>query len=158
MARSTSLSSSRSEEELPLYGPDQGAGAWPRWGSKPHSVFLRYRRTHPATTFIGSAAVIGSLFYILSSSLGHGILSTPAPSWYTQGLQSLHLSSVPAHTSALPHAGEFFDLTPGGIPDHLIDYSRITTEDVAAMLANSDGFFARDYSLHLGWNNVRVAL
>ncbi|VDB91199.1 unnamed protein product [Peniophora sp. CBMAI 1063] len=156
-SRSSSSSSTRSEEELPLYAFDHGAGAWPRWSSRPQSVFLRYRRTHPGATFFGSAAVLGSLFYVLSSSLGHIVLSTQAPSWYTNGLQSFHLAGVPVQSNALEPTG-FFDITPGGLPDHLIEYSRISSEDVSTMLASTDGFFARDYSLHLGWNNMRYII
>lgn len=30
--------------------------------------------------------------------------------------------------------------------------------DIQAMVASTKGFFARDYSLELGWNNVSVRL
>lgn len=151
---SGSLSSSQSEEELPLYNFDHGAGAWPIWSSKPQSIFMRYRRTHPHITFFGSAAVLGSLFFVLSSSLGQVVFPGSTSS---QVPYSFKPASLLAQPNALEHTG-FFDVTPGGIPNHLIDYSLIEPEDVSAMLSKTEGFYARDYSLHLGWNNVRATL
>lgn len=147
---------SRSEEELPLHHFDHGVGAWPRWSSKSQYIFMRSCRTRPALTLFGTVAVLGSLVYVVSSSLGYVVLPTSTSSWYHQGLSNYHITGAPSQSHALEHTG-FFDVTPGGIPDHLIKYSRIELDEVSAMLAKSEGFFARDYSLHLGWNNVCVA-
>ncbi|KZV61938.1 hypothetical protein PENSPDRAFT_592125 [Peniophora sp. CONT] len=115
---------------------------------------MRYRRTHPNITFFGSAAVLGSLFFVLSSSLGQFVFPGSTSSRVPYSFQPAGLLAQP---NSLEHTG-FFDVTPGGIPNHLIDYSLIEPEDVSAMLSKTDGFYARDYSLHLGWNNMRYII
>ncbi|KZV73302.1 hypothetical protein PENSPDRAFT_574831 [Peniophora sp. CONT] len=46
----------------------------------------------------------------------------------------------------------------GAIPSHLLDYHSLEVDELSALVAHTKGFYARDYSLWLGWNNMRYII
>lgn len=41
-------------------------------------------------------------------------------------------------------------------PISQVDYADLSLEELRELVSHTNGFFARDWSLGLGWNNVRV--
>lgn len=160
---SSPVSSGQSEEELPLY--DFGDGGSPRW-NKPQSTLSRWRAAHPNLSFFGSAAILGALMYFSFSALAH-LLLPPSPSiWDSQsatpvanstGLGIVEPPAADPTSDIADSATQEFVPSPGQIPSHLLDYYHLELHEISALVARTDGFYARDYSLWLGWNNVRTS-
>lgn len=103
--------------------------------------------------FFGSFFSVGLIFYmailspqgppLLSSSESYGFFQLDASS--TQYLGS-NISAPENHTSFSPTSNEPSSSLSGDL----------SLEQIRDIVATTRGFFARDYSLNLGWNNVSI--
>jgi hypothetical protein len=85
--------------------------------------------------FIGSFLLVGLIFYMTFLS-PHGLLLLSSSKW-----------SIPTnHDSSSPTSDE----TPSSLSDVL------SLDQIRDIVATTRGFFSRDYSLYLGWNNVSI--
>ena len=85
--------------------------------------------------FIGSSLLAGLIFYMTFLS-PHGLLLLSSLKW------SIHTN----HASSSPTSDE----APSSLSDTL------SLEQIRDITASTRGFFTRDYSLYLGWNNVSI--
>ncbi|VDB87335.1 unnamed protein product [Peniophora sp. CBMAI 1063] len=46
----------------------------------------------------------------------------------------------------------------GEVPAHLLNYHLLELDQLSGMISRTKGFYARDYSLWLGWNNMRYII
>ena len=109
--------------------------------------------------FFATAALSGFVCYLAFSFF---FPSRPPPSHLPPGW---HLVSDGTEATS----GHLTDSTPywtGPTDDELwsadnspmappLDYHEMSIEELSAMVATTKGYFVRDYSLSLGWNNVR---
>src|SRR5712675_642175 len=117
------------------------------------SPFLRSNGSLRTCLFIG-AIVLTTLVIYTTFSSQHESLWHRLSDW---GLpQREFLASIPKHEFPLmlPHAPDI-----PTEPPHLWGSSSsdvLTLKQIRDIMAPTRGFFTRDYSLGLGWNNVRV--
>ena len=99
--------------------------------------------------------LIGRICYMTLTP--HGSLLIRPSDWY--GLSrpqrvhadpSVFLSATHAHPS--PTSTDI----PPELPSPPLTSAELTLEQVRDIVASTRGFFSRDYSLHLGWNNVSI--
>ena len=117
-------------------------------------VFLRTRNGVLKTVIFNAFILTGLICYMTLTPHGPRLI-TPSD-WY--GLsrarpnysQRVHPSAThayPSHTST--------DIPPGP-HSHTLASAELTLEQIRGIVAPTRGFFSRDYSLHLGWNNVSI--
>ena len=101
-------------------------------------------------TFFGTAAITGILFHILLLGLGlvenngHAI-SPPVGGWWDDKCSPLNESLNLGSSSYIrPGLGHYV----------VADEDEWTLDRVRKMVEGTNGYYARDYSLALGWNNV----
>jgi hypothetical protein len=95
--------------------------------------------------FFGSLFLVGLVFYMAFSSPHGPLLLGPSES---HGLFQLgHNTSTPTNHVSTSHASD-------EAPSYLSDV--LSLEQLRDIVATTRGFFARDYSLNLGWNNVSI--
>jgi hypothetical protein len=108
-----------------------------------HKLQFTTPRLRSAIAFVVTALFSGLLFYFILFSL---VLSRP----------SLHALSngylYDATVTVYPPSPTYLEENPPGLNvDGLLEMS---PDELRAMIATTDGYFARDWSLYLGWNNV----
>jgi hypothetical protein len=118
-------------------GRTEGGGYIPLAETRPRKArwgFPRLARTG-ASTFaaLGLAALAGTLVYFF---------------YFSFNPRSEHVFPLPIDTAA-EHAS-FILNSPMTIPDG----ENLSLEQLRSLVARTKGYWARDYSLHLGWNNV----
>ena len=133
--------------------------------STPHSYshpFHRWRvtlRSSPLRSGICFGAVIfSSLIFYTTFVLLQGSLWNRPQDWHGLSqdeplVQDLE-NSPPSTTLPTPNAVEIPPPSPSPSPTSDV----LTVEQIRDLAAPTRGFFARDYSLGLGWNNVSVPL
>lgn len=113
--------------------------------SRRHNGFFHSFNSIPGMVFFG-------LFFLIGLILCTAFLSHHSPlligSSESYGLFQLGSNnSTPTNYASSSHAS---DEAPPSLSDTL------SLEQVRAIVATTRGFFARDYSLNLGWNNVGI--
>ncbi|KAH9980621.1 hypothetical protein BJV74DRAFT_887716 [Russula compacta] len=99
-----------------------------------------------AVDFVVGASILACLiFYITILSPHNPLLLTPSD-WH--GPPQLHLNSTIKHADEVPPSSP----SPPPVSDVL------TLEQIRDIVAPTRGFFSRDFSLHLGWNNMRYII
>jgi len=137
----------------------------PRWHSPsplPHhgrlfrlsSTFLCFRHGVLGTVIFSAVILVGLVYHVTSltprsdllfrGSDWNGLSQHPIPVYPSTSLSS-SASPSPTPTVATP----WFP-PPPFTPDEL------TLEQIRDIVAPTRGFYSRDYSVHLGWNNVGV--
>jgi hypothetical protein len=109
----------------------------PQWHSltQPFHGRISCRRIPGVGISLGSFLLVGLIFYMTFLS-PHGPLLLGSSKWF---IPKNHASSSPT-----------FDKAPSSPPDVL------SLEHIRDIVAPTRGFFSRDYSLYLGWNNVSI--
>jgi hypothetical protein len=128
--------------------PSHDQTSWRRNG------FFRSFNTLPRIGIAFGAFLFSTLiFYLTFFSPHDGPLSFSSSDWYGLNTTSAQRvgsnESLPAPTndaSALP--------TPDEEPSPPSDI--LSLEQIRDIVARTRGFFSRDYSLNLGWNNVSI--
>lgn len=91
----------------------------------------------------------------LGTLVGYNLLSRGPPDYYRPFSGSSELSNAPSPDlgllSPLPYI-------PPPSPSTDQDNDQLTIEELREIVAQTKGFWVRDWSLHLGWNNVRASL
>ena len=117
-------------------------------------AFLCFRNGVLGTAIFSAVSLVGLMCYLtLLNPTGHLLFRPPA--WndtsqhpnpvYTS--TSLSSSASPSHTPSLA--------TPSFRPPSLTA-DQLTLEQIRDIVTPTRGFYSRDYSVHLGWNNVGV--
>ena len=131
--------------------------AFRRWGA-----FHLHTRTGVFKTVIFSAFIlIGLICYMISTPHGSRLI-TPS-NWYDLSRARPHYPQpVHANSSVFPSATHVYyplptstDILPEP-PSPSLASAELTLEQVRDIVAPTRGFFTRDYSLSLGWNNVSI--
>jgi hypothetical protein len=110
--------------------------------------------------FYCSAALFGGVVYVILFQLSYGFALPPPPATQVELLTD---PRVPPRPDRLPQPRPPKD---GERPliafnddhdalDRLFNYHHLEMDELQGMVGRTKGFFARDYSLWLGWNNVR---
>lgn len=115
--------------------------------------------------FFATAALSGFLCYLVFSFFFPTHLPPPhlPSSWDEQAPADVDAAAVtplPSTSSSAPSAVS----TVGAPPSYAfsppiappVDHHEMSIEELSSMVATTKGYFVRDYSLALGWNNVRV--
>ena len=109
-----------------------------------------------ATGIVFSTSILACLIFYMTFLSPHGPLLLTPSDWY--GPPQLHPKST-VHVdpsehllTAIKHADEVPPLSPS--PPPVSDVP--TLEEIRDIVAPTRGFFSRDFSLHLGWNNVSI--
>jgi hypothetical protein len=120
----------------------------------PGASLGRYRLGRLGWTglFFGTAIASGFLFYVIFSVF----LATPVLPYKAPSLLPVNMTELlDAEENGQPVIGLLTSdtrLKPEA-PD--IDYHELSLEEMTEMIGRTRGYFARDWSLPLGWNNVR---
>ena len=119
-------------------------------------------RTGTIGLFIGIAALSGILFHILffttgvASRANEWRLKLPyasrPPPYVSPDTPLLTHESLPPPPSHGSPSNPFTAPTLQGNPE----LDQLSLEEIRDMVAGTKGFFSRDYSLGLGWNNVSL--
>jgi hypothetical protein len=116
----------------------------PQWHSPTQPLHISCRRNGFFLSFnsipgfgisLGSFLLVGLVFYMTFLS-PHGPLLLSSSKW----------SILANHAYPLATSNE--------VPSSLSD--ALSIEQIGDIVATTRGFFARDYSLYLGWNNVSI--
>lgn len=127
--RSDSIRREEGGGYIPL--PDVTRPRKSRW-----KIFKLTRSGAPTFTALGLAALAGTLiWFIYFSSNRRSEYGFPLP-----------VETAPEHSS--------FILNP---PITIPDGENPSLEELKSIVGRTKGYWARDYSLHLGWNNVSHA-
>ncbi len=111
-----------------------------------HNGFFHSFNGIPGTgIFLGSFFLVGIIFYMaLLSPHGPLLLSSSDP------YEPFQLSSNKSTPTNHAPSSNTSDEAPSSLSDVL------SLEQVRDIVAPTRGFFTRDYSLNLGWNNVSI--
>lgn len=165
-------SRSPSPSSLPLNGLPINTKPTPRYSSR-----------RSAISFFGTAALTGIVFHLLFLGLGGGdavrevpVLKEwlpPKPSSVTVVQEACpdSLDPIRTHSATLPKPtyhpptnagtstskGKENAVAAGVEPEGSSD-NTASIEELRKMVSQTQGFYGRDYSLGLGWNNVSLAL
>lgn len=105
-----------------------------------------------------TAALFGAFFYAVSFHIrSFGLLQPPhaLPAEHLPLLTDPRIPMRPPKHSRPPRPP--LDTVSFADPvEYLTDYHHLELEDLHKMVSRTKGFFVRDWSLHLGWNNVRT--
>lgn len=103
--------------------------------------------------FFGTAAITGLLVHVLVFGLGQSevVRQVPIVGGWLPSPPPPPLSEEVCSASGV--GGHKIELGIGGFPEKKEDLWPL--ERVRKMVAKTKGYYARDYSLGLGWNNVR---
>jgi hypothetical protein len=141
----------------------------PRWQSASPAIrgyeFLRcgafFRRNGVLKTVVISAFIlIGQICYMTSTP--HRSLWIRPSDWYSLSqARPNHPQRVHTDPSVFPPATHAYPSPtstdmPHEPPSPPPASAELTLEQIRDIVATSRGFFSRDYSLHLGWNNVSI--
>jgi hypothetical protein len=136
------------EEEETLLGHP----ALPKHHRKQQISIPRFRTT---IAFVATALFSGLIFYFIAFSL---VLSRPSlrasskDYLYGDDIQEpLYATVTVTETYSPPLPTNLEEKPPGLSVDGLLDLS---PAELRAMIATTNGYFVRDWSLGLGWNNV----
>ncbi|KZV61940.1 hypothetical protein PENSPDRAFT_270835 [Peniophora sp. CONT] len=125
-------------------------------GSKPahgRSFFSRWR-------LLCTGALFGAFFYAVSFHIRSFGMLQPPHALQAENLPLLtdpriathpHQHSRPPRPPSKPVS--FADPT-----EYLTDYHHLELDELHEMVSKTKGFFVRDWSLHLGWNNMRYII
>ena len=103
---------------------------------------LRHLRRNKTSSLVGAALLVGVLVGFGLSTIGYST-KLPFLSQSLPVLNTLSEGSVGCHDAALNSSQSSLSTAEREL-QYLTD-----------MVAKTNGFYARDYSLWLGWNNVR---
>ena len=140
-------------ELLPLShspsSPSHHARPFRRYGA-----FFCFRNGVLGTAIFSAISLVGLICYVtLLNPRGH-LLFRPSewngPSHYPNPVYTSTSLSSSASPSPTPSAA-----TPSFRPPSLIA-DELTLEQIRDIVTPTRGFYSRDYSVHLGWNNVGV--
>jgi hypothetical protein len=140
----------------------------PRWQSasppirghafRPCGAFLRTRN--------GALKIVILNAFILICYMAltpHGSRLITPSDWYglSRGRPPSHAPRVHADPSVFPFATHAYPShtpthIPPGSPSYSLASAELTLEQIRDIVAPTRGYFSRDYSLHLGWNNVSI--
>ena len=130
---------------------------WCRWGA----FSLCTRTGAPKTVIFSAFILIGLICYMTSTPHGSRLI-TPSD-WYDLSRARPHYPQrVHANSSVFPsatHADYPLPMSadiPPEPPSPSLASAKLTLEQIRDIVAPTRGFFSRDYSLHLGWNNVSI--
>jgi hypothetical protein len=111
-----------------------------------------FLRSNPLRSgaFFGALIFTSLVVYTTFSSPHGSLVWHRPPDWHgsSQNETSVSSSSSPTTTTETSHP------SPSPSPSPISDV--LTVEQIRDIVAPTRGFFARDYSLGLGWNNVSV--
>ncbi|TFY57376.1 hypothetical protein EVG20_g8576 [Dentipellis fragilis] len=139
----------------------------PPYSTKPRRRFLpTFGRPNNVGLFFGTAALSGILFHFLFFSL---FVAPASNEWklalpFSKSLPGLHRPEPTPNVfdHALPYPpppppSDHSHLpSPSTVPDARPD--ELTVEELRDLVAGTSGYFVRDFSLGLGWNNVRYII
>jgi hypothetical protein len=139
----------------------------PRWQSaspsfRGHALrrlgafFLRNRNDVLRTVIFNAFILIGLICYMTLTP--HGSRLIASSDWYSvsDAHPPSHPQRVHADAPVFPSATHIStDIAPWP-PSYPLASSELTLEQIRDIVAPTRGFFSRDYSVHLGWNNVSV--
>jgi hypothetical protein len=115
------------------------------------SAFVRARNGVFRTLIFSACILIGLIGYMTLLTPQGTLLTTPLD-WY--GLSKAdpnYPESMQTEPSSFTHT------TPQtGLPPPFPALDELTLEQIRDIVAPTRGFYSRDYSLHLGWNNVSI--
>ena len=124
--------------------------------SRPYSAFLCFRNGVLGTAIFSAVILVGLICYVTLLTPHVHILFRPSawnsPSQHPDPVYtsaSLSSSAFPSPTP-IPSVATPWFLPPPSTPDEL------TLEQIRDIVTPTRGFYSRDYSVHLGWNNVGV--
>ena len=116
---------------------------------------------------VSAAAFVLSSLIVYITFLSHGSFLRPsdrqAPSYFdpnsgeladSRGTSILHTRP----SSLLPEPTPVLDEPPASSPSPSPVFDVLTLEQIRDVVDSTRGFFSRDYSLGLGWNNVSATL
>ncbi|KAF7984551.1 hypothetical protein HWV62_13747 [Athelia sp. TMB] len=129
----------------PAYLPVNNRSGPPR-DSKVHIPYL-VRNGSPTFLSLILAALLGAL-------VGYNLLSRGPPDYYNPFSGSTELSDNPLDTGVLSP----WPYIPPPRPASDQDKDHLTLEELREIAAQTKGFWVRDWSLHLGWNNMRYII
>lgn len=127
-------------------------------------VFFSFNNI-PRMGIFFSSILVGLIFYmavlsphdplLLSSLESHGLFQLDTNT--TQHLSS-NKSTPTNHASSSPTSNEAPSSSPTSnkAPSSLSNSDDLSLEQIRDIVAPTRGFFTRDYSLYLGWNNVSI--
>jgi hypothetical protein len=139
----------------------------PRWHSSPHGrafrqcgAFLRSRNGILGTGLFSTIIIVGLLVICYMTFLTPSFLRSS--DWY--GLSQVHPHSpepVYADVSLSTSSKPVFPTPtsteePPRLPSPSLAADELTLEQIRDIVTPTRGFYSRDYSLHLGWNNVSI--
>lgn len=127
------------EEEVLL-----GRPAMPKHHRKHKQHFPTLPRLRTTVTFLVKALFSGLLFYYILSLLVFSRPSLHKGYLYDEAYTTVTMDSPPLPTN-------LEEKPPGLNANGLLEMS---PDELRAMIATTNGYFARDWSLYLGWNNV----
>lgn len=115
-------------------------------------VLYRWRRKHPVLSALAALAALTVLLSLMRTTLTIRLWTTSLHDWQT------HNTLLKGGTSDPDPSVPSESLWSGEVPSRVLDYHVLEFDELSAMVARTKGFYARDYSLWLGWNNVRPTL
>ena len=128
--------------------PSQVKSSIPRRRANLHRKFIRWRRKHPLMSVVTLLAAVAALLGLIRLFLP-GLWALGPPDIVSERM-SFDTSTTPDRSSSEKPSWS------GEIPSQLLDYHKLDADELSGMVTRAKGFYARDYSLWLGWNNVRV--
>jgi hypothetical protein len=111
------------------------------------NVFVRSFNSIPGFGIFFGAFLLVCLVLYMTLVSPPGLLLLHSPDWHGLGTNSTgHVSTPTNHDPSLP-ASDGAPSSPSVI---------LSLEQIRDIVAPTRGFLARDYSLHIGWNNVSI--
>lgn len=113
-------------------------------------VQIPYLVQNGSPTFLSLA-----LAAILGMLLGYNVLSRGPTDYYNPFSGPNGVSNSPP---IVPDLLKPLPYIPPPTPTHKKDDGELSVEQLREIVAPTKGYYVRDWSLHLGWNNVRVTI